>query len=116
MIPQAVAIRSNSSPLVRRHSFRRIPIFWTDLTRSVTGYCGLHFFLRLLLLLRSALVVQLPPLADADGELDPGPLEMDVEGDQGQAFLIELPAEFVDLAAVSQQPASPQWIVIEIAA
>ena len=47
--------------------------------------------------------MQLATFAQPDGELDPGPLEVNVEGDQCQAFLIHQAAQLVDLTAMGQQ-------------
>ena len=60
--------------------------------------------------------MQFAPFAQADGELDPGPLEMNVEGDQRQAFLIHQATQLVDLAAMGQQFAGAQWVVVEVTA
>ena len=60
--------------------------------------------------------MQLAALSETDGELDPGALEMDVEGHQGQPLLIELAAQFVDLAPMGQQPSGAQWVVVEVTA
>ena len=60
--------------------------------------------------------MQLAAFAQADGELDPGPLEVNVEGDQRQAFLIHQAAQLVDLAAMGQQFAGAQRVVVEVAA
>ena len=61
-----------------------------------------------------AFVVQLAALGQADGELDPGPLEVQVEGDQGEALLIEGHPQFFDLAPVGQQFAHSQGLVVEV--
>lgn len=73
-------------------------------------------FLILLFALFLAFVVQFAALAKANGELDPGTFEMDVQGHQGQPFLIQLPAQFVDLAAMGQQLAHPQRLMVEVLA
>ena len=61
-----------------------------------------------------ALVVQLAALAQANGELDPGPLEVEVERDQGEALLVEGDPQFFDFAAVGQQLAGAQGLVVEV--
>ena len=60
--------------------------------------------------------MQLATFAQADGELDPGPLEVNVEGDQRQPFLIHQTAQLVDLTAMGQQFAGAQWVVVEVTA
>jgi len=61
------------------------------------GFLGL-----LLAFLFMAFVVQLSALAQAEGHLDPGALEMQVQGNEGEALLLKGGAEFVDLAAMAQ--------------
>ena len=70
----------------------------------------------MLFLFGGALVVQLAPFAQSDGELDPGPLEVKVEGNQRETFLIHQTAQLVDLAAMGQQFAGAQRLVVEVAA
>ena len=60
--------------------------------------------------------MQLAPLPQADGHLDPGSLQAEVKWDQGESFLFELTPQFVDFAAMGEQASHPQWVVIEIAA
>ena len=60
--------------------------------------------------------MELAALAQADGGFDPGALEVDVEGNQGEALLIDGDAQFVDLFAVGQQPAGPEGLVVEVGA
>ena len=58
--------------------------------------------------------MQLSTFAQTEGELDPGPLEVDVEGDQREPSLIHQTAQLVDFTAMGQQFAGAQWIVVEI--
>lgn len=60
--------------------------------------------------------MQLAPLAQADGHFDPGTLQLQVEGNQGQAFLIQQATQLVDFPPVGQQFAHPQRVVVEVAA
>ena len=47
--------------------------------------------------------MQLAPFAQPDGEFDPGSLEVNVEGDQREPFLIHQTAQFVDITVVDQK-------------
>ena len=93
-----------------------IPIRWSSIrwSESEAGHRRFHLLLRLLLLLCNAFVVQFAAFAKANGDLDPGALEVDVQGDQGEALLIELPPQLVDFTAVGQQLAGAQRVVVEI--
>ena len=59
--------------------------------------------------------MQLATFDQPDGELDPGPLEVKVEGNQRETFLIHQTAQLVDLAAMGQQFAGAQRVVVEVA-
>ena len=41
--------------------------------------------------------MQFAAFAETDGELDPGPFEVEIERDQGEALLVQFDAQFVDL-------------------
>ena len=60
--------------------------------------------------------MQLAAFAQADGELDPGPFEVNVEGDQRQPFLIHQAPQLVDFTAMGQQFAGAQRVVVEVTA
>jgi hypothetical protein len=60
--------------------------------------------------------VQFAAAPQADGGLDPGALEVQVERDQGEALLIEGDAQPIDLAAMGQQSPHPQRLVVEVGA
>ena len=62
------------------------------------------------------LVVEFAPFAQADGEFDPTAFEVNIQRDQGEPFGVELTPELVDLAAMGQQPAHPQRLMVEVAA
>ena len=47
--------------------------------------------------------MQFATFAQTDGELDPGSLEVNVEGDQREPFLIHQTAQFVDITVVDQK-------------
>ena len=64
----------------------------TRWNESEAGHRCFHLFFRLLVLFSGTFVVQFAALPKADGELDPGTLEVNVQRDQGKAFLIELTA------------------------
>ena len=57
--------------------------------------------------------MQLPTLAESDRELDPGPLQMDVERDERQSLLIHLSTPLVDFTSVGQKFAGPERIVVK---
>ena len=60
--------------------------------------------------------MELASLAQTDGHLDPGPLQVQIEWNQGETFLFEVTAQFVDFTAMGKQAPHAQWLVIEIAA
>ena len=59
------------------------------------------------------LVVVLLTLAEADLQLHPGVLEINAEGDQGQAVLLHHGLELADLPLVHQQPPGADGVFIE---
>ena len=77
------------------------------------GDCGLGVLDVLLAPFLVTLVVQLAAFGQTDCQLDPGALEVQVQGDQGEAFLISGNPHFVNFAAVGQQFAHPQRLVVE---
>lgn len=91
-----------------------VPIHALVLSKPGNGCPSLLGFRFAFLLV--TLVVQLAALAKAEGHLEPGTLEVEIQGDEGEALLLEGGAEFLDLAAVGQQFAHPQRFVVEEAA
>ena len=63
-----------------------------------------------------AFVVELFALAQADLDLDPAALEVDLQGDQGVAVLLDLAVEPHDLPLVHQQAAGTAGVHIEAVA
>ena len=52
--------------------------------------------------------------AKADGELDPGALEVELQWNQGETFLIQVNPKLVDLTPMGEQAPDPQGVVVEV--
>ena len=106
---------SQDDSVLRSHSRPwRSPIHALVLSKPGNGCPSLLGFRFAFLLV--TLVVQFAALAKAEGHLEPGTLEVEIQGDEGEALLLEGGAELIDLAAVGQQFAHPQRFVVEEAA
>ncbi len=57
--------------------------------------------------------MELASLGQPQRQLDPGALEVKVQGNQGQSLLLQGDAKFGDLAPVCQELSHPQGLVVE---
>lgn len=64
----------------------------------------------------AALVVELAPPPQGQTQLDPGALQMKIEGHQGQPLLGHPHLQTIDFPPPCQHPAGPQGFMVEIAA